>query len=367
MAYYEIYLDDQLGNRFTLLDSFSALRWQRTVNDVGFCTFSIAANLWDTNWFAKDNRVEIWRAADASSALTLEMVGFMRRKRQTMNGALETVEITALDQNYLLTSRVVNPPTSQIGTRYAADNLDDVMKAIVTAALGSGAGTRAITSYGFSVEADTSAGPSVAVKGSANLKVLLTALRDIHAKSRIAGTPTYFDVVPASPSTLEFRTFINQRGSDRTFGSTNNPNIVSVENETLRNPVLVQDYTDELTYVYARSSQTGQMAERSDSIRNAETGFSRRELFLWSREGGDALTTLADAEVQRGMPTVQFSGELVDGGDWKYGVDWGLGDRVTVNYGGKQMDVELMTVRAEVDSNGKEELSAEMALEDPPA
>lgn len=356
MAVYELYLADTLGNRFTTLDSFIALRWVRVVNDVGYLTISFAGGVWQSEWFAKDNRIELWRGHDAGKPPRLENVYFMRGIRHETQGALKTVTVSAADPVYLLTSR--NYRGSKV-----TDNLDDAMKTIVKACLGSTAGTgRDLTSYGFTVEADVSLGPSATV--TARGLNLLKGLQNISLASRQAGTPVYFDVVAPSPSTLEFRTFKTLRGKDRSFAASNNPHLLSVENESLQDPALWRDYLNEVTYIYGGGGN-GVAYAGSDTTRINESPFGRREAIYTDNKAllVTTLTSGVNAALRAGQPAIHFTGKLLETEGFIYGVDWEIGDKVTASYADMTFDVEIRGLDVTLDGDGLETLTGKLVYE----
>lgn len=373
-ALYEVKFGAQAdGTRIVEDVDFIRLRWGRAVDDAGYFELEISGGLFQPWWFAKDNRVEVWRqAAPPAGPWQLLMVGFMRTIKRELQGALETVTISGPDSLYLLGSRIINATRNSTDAKKTGA-ADDLMKALVRKQMGEDAVTdRDWSDYGFSVEADESAGATVSIR--ANHENLLDVLREIAEKSRQKqregdGTAIYFDVVNPTPTTFEFQTFAGLRGVDRSWGSGVNPVILSVENDTLRSATLIRDYTDEITYVY--SAGLGQnnvraVTEVYDDARLGESVFSRRE---WLEDARSALTEdertdVGQKALEQRKPVFKFTGEIVDQPGLMFGQDWGLGDRVTAIVSGEQYDVEVWAVLGEVDQDGRETLTGKLRYGD---
>ena len=58
-----------------------------------------------------------------------------------------------------------------------------------------------------------------------------------------------------------------------------------------------------------------------------------------------------------------FSGNLLDTQQFRYGVDWQFGDRITAQYGGEEFDAMIDAVVFTVDENGQETLEARAEVE----
>lgn len=373
-ALYEVKIGTQAdGVRIVEDVDFIRLKWGRAVNEVGYVELAIAGGIFQSWWFAKDNRIEVWRQADPPSGpWQLLMVAFMRTIKRELQGPLETVTIRGPDSVYLLDSRIISATRDNADAKKSGA-ADDLMKAFVREQMGSGAAAdRDWSAHGFSVEADESAGATVNIR--ANHENLLDVLRHISEKSRQKqregnGNAIYFDVVNPSPATFEFQTFAVLRGADRSWSSGVNPVILSAENDTLRNATLIRDYWDEITYVYSAglgTNSTRKVTEVYDEVRLEESVFSRRE---WLEDARAALTeeerTDAGKKVlEQNKPVFKFVAEIVDQPGLLFGQDWALGDKVTAIVSGEQYDVEVWSVQGEVDQDGRETLTGKLRYGD---
>lgn len=359
---YELILADQLGKDIATLDLFESLEWSRRVNGVGAFTAVFARDNFDRDLFDKDRRLQIWRKPDDSDPQLL-MVGFLRRLRRRSSGGKRIVIISGPDSNYLLSGRSVASDSGLPGSDKSGP-ADDVMKEYVDDAMGAAASSdRILTSGGFSVQADQGLAPTLN-KSAPRLKLLRT-LQELARSSANAGTILRFDVVNPIPSTFEFRTYINQRGLDRTHPDGSNPIQLSEESGTLSNPDLDQDWHDEVTFVYGGGQ--GQGAERKivtaeDTARSASSIFGRRE--GWYNGSNYSITaalqSATDAALVEGRPERHFSADIIDTKGNRFGKDWSFGDRVTALFDTEQIDVEVTSVRGKVSSDGKETITARL-------
>jgi hypothetical protein len=351
---YEIWVGDDAGNRIALVDNFENLVWGRALGTTGSFALRFAADQFSRSLFGLNRRVEIWRQPEGGQMYVVT-IGFMRYLEQGQEGANAYVIIGGPDALDLLNTRIVDAYSDTAGADKAG-TADDVMKEYVYEALGGGAAAgRNLTSDGFSIQADLSDGP--AIQWAAARHNLLRVCRELSDAAYEAGTPTYFDIVHPTPATFEFRTYVNQRGEDRTSGQPNAV-VLSPEEETLANPVLIQDYTEEVTYCYALGQSTGgtrNVQEEYDSTRLNLALFNRREGTVDGRDyGTDAeLQDLARRTLYLCRPRRDFRGDIVDKPGNRLGLNWNFGDRVTAQYAGEQYDMLVSAVGASFDENGE--------------
>lgn len=355
---YEVYLDDQKGNRIKLLTGWSTLEWGREVNDVGAFTLTFPEEQFDRDlWWGLDRRVEIWRKPQ-DGVLQLGMVGFCRYlERGHLRKDERYVTIKGPDANDLLPRRIV---AFAAGSSQAEKSgyAGDVMKEFVTENLGASAGTgRDITDYGFSVQVDTNDGYS-SVNKAASRKNLLKVLQDVAEISYNQGNPIYFDVVHPTPSTFQFRTYADQRGQDRTYPDGHNPILLAAELGNLRTPKLAQDWRKEGTYGYGGGQGEGaerEIVEISDTTRANASVFNRREFFF---QGSLHKTTARLQDATRARlrdlrPVRKFTGEIVEVENTRFGKDFGFGDKLTALFDDEQYDVMVAAFVAKVTDDGE--------------
>lgn len=356
---YELRLSDQNGQPLGLLERWASLSWSRRVNTVGAFIVRFPREAFDRGLFGLDRRLQIWRQPEGGSK-QLIMSGFLRYLRQSSNEqGQKFIEVAGPDAMNLLFRRVVaaNSGTSEAEKSGTAD---DVMKEYVDENLGSSAAAgRDITAYGFSVQADLSDGPSI--EKAAARRNLLATLQEIAADAYVQGTPTYFDIVHPTPSTYEFRTFTSQRGVDRSLPDGLLPIVLSEERGTLIVPDLIQDWRDEITFVYAAGQGTGAsrtVVELEDTTRTQISVFNRREGLFDGRnyDTSAKLTSAGRALLNAGRPRITFAGDIPDVPGNRFGLDWNFGDRVTASYLGELYTVIIGAINGQISQDGYEQL-----------
>lgn len=373
---YTVYLAQPGGARIMPLARYERLEYTLVANGIG--TLTLVVNASDLNWrlLVRDLRIEVWRRVDnGPEYLEGETVWFLRRRRRKTTNKVRQIIITAYSATCLLNTRIVaaNTNSSQATKTAVADNM---MKAVVREQLGSLATdpARSLATY-LTIAPDLSKAPSVSLEFAR--KTVLDVLQDIsQASANHATTPTplYFDIV-AIPgisngvvtTTLEFRTYINQRGVNRTSPSGLSPVVLSESRNNLTDVELEEDFSDEVTSVYARGAGIDNLAlvvNVTDSTRLAASVFNRREKFISSQAATAAtLTAAATGEVRNGRPRRRFSGRIVDTAATRYGVHWRHGDKVTALDEDDQFDCRADVVSVKVASN-TEDIDAQLRLED---
>lgn len=366
---WELWLDDPLGNRLSLLNKSVVEFWlSRVLNDIGEFQTVLRGNF-DQSLLLEDGLIEFWRAP-AGGALRWVGVGKVRKILFSDNeNGKEIITVSGPDGIDLLQTRIVAYAAGSAQAEKTGP-ADDLLKAIVRENMGSMAtdSVRNLTELGLSVAADLGLAPSV-TKAFAH-KPVLSVLQEISAASREKGTGLYFDVVPSDlPNgavTFEFRTYTGQRGVDRSSNS-NNPIYFGKKWKNLTNPVLEYDYLNEWNYVYAGGQGEGagrKIIEVLDAGRIGNSPWNRREKFVDARNEmtDPGVTARGQSELSAGRPRVRFSGDLLDSRTARYGIDWEFGDRASIEYQGRQIDGMIRTVRLGKAKDGVEIIEARIEV-----
>lgn len=391
MASYEFWMTDDGGNRIALLTNLFFGTYTRAVSGLGTISFGLSFSEFSKQfnpYFVPDRRVEVWRSAAEGIALRREDVFLLRKPNvYTRDDNVQVIQFYGRNGMDLLMRRsVIQAP----GTSYAVktDNIDDMMKAIVreqmlygSALDKSGAvdNTRAWPQNEFTVQADGSIGPSV--KRAFPDRVVYDICKELKEASiqynHIASTnrKIYFDVAPKNtnltnaPLGWEFQTFADLRGSDRTSGVQFSP-----ENENIDKPSYAINHLEEVNSVFVRGQGRGasQATEAvEDTTRAQASRWNRVEKVIsaTSETTAAALQAAGRGELDKSKPveTMEFTFLNIPGGETTprslYGVDWDLGDLVTVNYAGKQFESEILTVYVSLDDSGKETITGRNAVQ----
>lgn len=360
---YELWLTNDIGTRLAILDDVGGFEYVLRVNGVGAFSVTLPVDfdlvLLGIANEHPDRRVEFWRGA-LDTRKSLEIIGLIRSLDQaTSSSGVELLAVSGPDQGDLITRRIVAffAGTDEANKSGAAD---DVIKEYADENFGSSAvGTRrSWTSDGVSIQTDLTLGPTI--DRQASWRNLLTVFQDVVDSAQSEGTRTYYAMAPVSPEDFELRTWINQPGQDLT-----DEVVFSLERGNLDNPSLTYDYTQEVTVVYSggQGQGTGRMlAIITDTTRINSSVFNRREVFHDARnsETLNAVISEGKSRMAEGVPILRFTGDIRDTPKTRYGVDWRLGDRVTVSYKGQQFDSIINAVRVRVDGGGQETITAKV-------
>src|SRR3990167_2102870 len=366
MSEHECWLHDPYGNRLALLDTTHGFGYARVVNNAGWWAIPLPGDF-DDSLLKIDGIVEFWRKPEGG-ALRLQTSGFLRVITESTDAqGVDSIQIEGPDKNELISRRIVAYAAAS-SQADKTDQVDDMLKAIARENLGSSASAaRNLTALGFTVHPDLAAGPSI-TRGFAWREVS-RIYREIVDASAGVGTDLYWDIVPTSANAFELRTYIGQLGVDRSYGSGSNPVLFGLLWGNLAEPKLTRDYSKEGTTIYAGGQGEGAnrgIVEVADVTRLNRSPWNRREAFVDARNerDTDGGTTVANARLNDGRPRLRFIGKLLDTPQAVYGKDWNFGDRVTVEYRGRQLDGLVEAVTVKVDAEGNETVEARFEVED---
>jgi hypothetical protein len=364
---YQIYLCNAKGMRLMLFNekNIISLKLARSLNAVGVLEIELPATF-DFSIIQPDAMIEMYRTAlGGSTELVTETrwltVAFTR---QLING-VKSYKLTTLSGMDLLTRAHV---------LYAAGNAtytslnaaaDDEMKTVVAQNLGSAVLDATRKSYNppLTVQANATAGAVVAKDfAKQNLFTLCQSLADASAT---AGKLLYFDVVwNSNANSFEFRTYLNQRGSDLSSG--NAMVQFSPYRENIRDVSVEYDYRTDINYVYVAGQDIGanrSVQVRYDATRIGVSPYGKRETFQDARQvvkGSTnevaSLQAEGDAILRSNRPRKTFSGTMVNLPTSEFGTHWHWGDRVLASWDADTFIVMINSLTIDL-SGGKETIS----------
>ena len=216
------------------------------------------------------------------------------------------------------------------------------------------------TMSGLTVGADQSAAPSVS-KAFAYQQVFST-IQALCAQSAQSGVYLGVEVVPASGG-FEVVTFTGQRGMDR---STDGQVVFSLERRTLADGDLTYAYTDQATRIIAGGQGRGseRTIERADdATAQAESPYGLIE--GWRQATGAATSAAVEGEAEAGLwqrrARVRFNGTAQQVQGCLYGVNYGWGDIVPVQFEGVTLPCRVATVRNRAQRGAGEQLDIRLS------
>jgi hypothetical protein len=369
MAEYQIWAYDVWGQRIAVLDRLTKLSYVRTVNAVGALTATVPRDELPDAVVREDMRLEVWRKpAGGTWGLDGDTAWFLQqdvRGRDDRQGRYR--RLVAASATQLLARRLIAYDAGTVPQASRGANADDAMKGFVSENLGGSAVVGRDRSTWIFVQPNVSMGP--VVSKDVPWRNLLAVLQEIARDAFVAGTPVYFDLVSGSTTLLEFRTWVNVRGIDRSIASGGTEAVtLSIERGSLGGTVEVAiDWSDAVSAVYAggpRQAGARLVGLASDAIRIGASPFGLREGWI-DATGADTLAALnaeANSELNRRRPRKVLTGEILSVPGSAYGVDWGWGDLVKAEFEGDAFDARIDSVAVTVE-RGEEKIVAQIRAE----
>lgn len=364
-AGYEVWVCNDYGWRLGLLDAaLMRLEYVKSLEKAGYFSIQFGKAL-DTELLQVDRFIEIFRRPVGGS-LSMDFLGFLRYWEREFSKDVYSLTLAGPDQNDILARRIVAyaAGTAQAGITGAAD---DGVKDVFNENFLSGAtdADRRLDHnfMDITVQGDASAGASVD-KGFA-WRDVPRVMKDVADAAETAGERVYYWLAAlginenGSVPVMQFQTATGQPGNDLT-----NVVIFSPEWGNVEKASLAVDYREEVNYVYAGGQ--GEGSERviqtaSDTGRINASIYNRREAFVDARNEADPdrVQDVADAALAAGRPVRTFEATLLDTSQARYGLDWNLGDKVTVRAFGEQFAGIVRTVKVKV-SRGEESIDVKV-------
>ena len=349
---YELRVADASGNRLATVANFietenAALDYILSVGKIGVLTVTVPATI-DPTLFPLDARMSVWRSINGAPPVQDGQAVYLAR---VWEYGTDYTTITGFHVNELFARRIVAYGTWRAEGNQAAAPADDLIKTLINQNMlsGTGGGFR----YGDPTQVDISAllsiagnyGQGVSAPKMASWRPLMDTILEVAEASTFSGTYIAAEVVAPTESTLEARTYAGQRGVDH--GSTSSsPIVFSEARGNLKNAKLTIDRSQEVTWALARGSGTGvvvQTASALDSTRIAESPFNRREALVDVTNISDPnqLQAEANAAVRAGRPIRTLQADLVETPATTRGIQFDLGDIVTIEHRGLTIDMRL--------------------------
>jgi hypothetical protein len=356
---FEIWLGQANGKRLQLLDTQATFSYSKVVNGVGWFNVNVPGESINPEDLTVDNTIQVWRSGDFT-AQNNDFWGFLRHWQWNTTGdGLTTLTLSGPDQNDILNRRIVAYNTAETEGTITDTETDDAMKDVFNENFIGGAyDSRDISGNNVTVSADTTEGAKVTLDIS--YKNALNALQDLNKASRADGNEVFFwlavdRVDNDGVAHFDFRTSVNQPGTDRTTTSLDHPTIFSLEFGNLGAASLTYDYVNEINYFYVGSSGTGAsraIKEVFDLSRINASIWNRREGFKSANAyGGGGIRAIGKAALDEHRPRVIFTGDLLEAEQTPFG-SWEFGDKVTVVYNNLEFDVVVRSLTVAGSSSG---------------
>lgn len=276
-------------------------------------------------------------------------------------GGERRYRIEAQHVNSLLARRIVDYAAGSAQTSKTGA-ADDLIKEVVAENFVSPTDVTR-TMSGLGVDPDLAAAPSVS-KAFAYQQTL-SVIKALCAQSAQNGTYLGFEVVPTAGGDFQVITFTSQRGIDRTA----RPSAAfSLERRNLASGSLTYDYTEEATRVIAggQGEKAARDVERADNAdAQSASPYGLIEAFRQANgvEKGDtaALQGEAEAGLWQKRGRVRFAGSAQQITGSLYGVDYGWGDIVPVQFEGITLACRIPVVRNTATKQNGEDLDIRLS------
>lgn len=315
MAVYKIYVRDQNFNKVAEIDDYASLEMVSRFNAVGAWTMEIHTNTAAARELVKP-RAGIIVKRDGITVFS----GPVTQRKRKWDISTDQLTLSGLDDNVWLSRYLALPVTS--GPPYTTADYDvktgpveTVMKAYVTANMGSGA--KADRQLNITIEPDRARGTTVT--GRARFCTLL----DLFSTLALAGGDIGFRIVQAGNG-LQF--FVYQP-ADKTASAVFSPalgNLLSFEYSDAdpdANYIIVGGNGDGTARTFVESGDPGSIA-----------AYGRIEEFLDNRNTSNVseLNQAIIAELAQKAQKTSLTITPVDTESIAFGQDYSLGDRVSV-------------------------------------
>ena len=371
---------DALGNflietaAFLEIGNNPGLRYVLNCGNVGAMTVTLPPDL--NPFLRKDGRIHIMRSVNGGPAKREGGSCFLIRKWEY---AEDYTVVTAVHANDIMRRRcslwaaeTANSEQDTLFSDLALINVwDQNFASSITGSraydtsLAAGNSTQADISAYVSRQLDESIGPACAIYYP--WQNILDVMTSIASNSTENGLWLMAEIVAPTESTLEWRFFPNQRGTDLRLSSGSGLLFGSARGN-LDNAVLTVDAIEEITLVQAGGEQrdvvSGSDAGLSnriayDAVRMSETPFGRIEAFVDSGNATDLDMILSDANavLREGIPRISAVADLIETDQCIRGVHFDYGDYLTVQVRDQQYDMRLNILEVTLTQSGERSIA----------
>lgn len=365
MIEYQVWLKEPDGTTLRAITDWHSFDFQWFANGVGTLGIVLPIDYW--NIFDhdgdgspdRDMRFDVYRAVNGGDFnLLFDTCCFSRRYEYSR--AAGTMSVTALTANSLLDRRIVSarPGTDEARKAGAAAS---ILHDIVDEQMQSG-GLFEITERDWStkISAGFPVSGSPVVRAGFAYESIIEVCKKITDMSLEIGTYLAFDIVVDSSATggLLFKTYINQRGTDRRSGI-----VLSERYGNIEPTAAVLDYSDERTMLYVGGGGEGRYRQIAAAGRDALTiasgrpywGFNEKFYNATQQKGIQELANTGFAQLMVNDKKQTYAANILYVDGYQFGVDYGWGDRVTLYdaVAGRSADIRIDEVGVSASHEGE--------------
>lgn len=355
---YTIFIRTSAGAITANLTAMIGVKISRVLNGFDIAQTVITGSDPNAQYITYGAYVEIFRRdITAGVPNQREFAGVIYQSKATIN-EVTTISFMAVGFEILLQNRII-AYFAGVANRsvFAAQPAETVMKTLFNY----NAGSLATTANGRFLNGVITGATTGATSGAGNTisvgvagQNLLTAMQSIQ---EIAGGD--FAVIYTAPATFTFTWYTGQRGADRSATV-----IFSTATGTIGELVIEQLRIDDFNAVIVAG--VGAESARAIVTRPAvlPTGFDLREQWIDARNGQNTTAALqSTGDLELGLATkgrVTYSAQILQTPAMRYGVEYFIGDLVSVYTGSGTVTQKVNAVALSMDSQGREQIQIEL-------
>lgn len=360
MAYHNnVYLElkSAAGVTFARLDDFEQAVLTRGVNEIWRLDFTVRDKAILASLEHK-SEITLWRRDPINGLPWTNLFrGFFLGQRWEITDPAKQVTITALNQMWLLGTRVVAWPAETIDrSKFIGAKAETVMKNLVKYNAGSDATAangraRTGTITGLTVQTDGANGNTIDFYCAWDN--LLEALQKV---ARIGGGDF---LLVGSPTAPDFRWFTGQLGTDRTSTVK-----FSIDNGNITNPVWNNQRASEKTVAIVGGDGVGDFRQITTTTSGAYSSSNDTEVFVNASD-----VTTSSGRTDRGKKRLdetkalsEFTFDVVQTPAYRIQQDYFLGDKVSVinPFSGASLTAKIMRHIYIFSPDGSETIKVDM-------
>ena len=351
---YDIDLYSPAGVHTQSVEAFATLTLTRSVNTVGALTLTLPWSPVVWQHLPKDALIDVWRRRENGARQRVMNTLWLVSKRAVIlaTDGTQTIQVSAVDCIDLLRRwQITYDTATEQATKTAP--AESVIKSVVSEQL--------VTRGGLpiTVESDSSLGFSVSI--AAGWQQVLSTVQSVAQTSTQYGSYMAFDFDPTAMTAWTFRTYLGQRGMDRSSGSAI-PLTLSDKAGDVTSGTYMEDYSSCDSQVIALG-QTAKgattTATATDALLDGLGPFAHTESNTTMQNTTDVAYTLpcvAQAELRARRPSLCLSQAILpQSPSCQYGVQYDFGDKLSCSFAGLSFTAWLETLAVSVDASSGQE------------
>lgn len=301
-----------------------------------------------------DYRVQIYRKVNDGP---FKLEGLTEFIVETIDTTDTTLVVSGEDLQSVLARRVNAYASGATGSRYT-DQCDDIIKQLVrnnfiTALSGrDGSATNFSLSPYLVVSDDLGLAPTIDI--SCSRDNVLDVIVSVCNASAYLGTWLAGRIV-SNGLNWTFNSYVSS------FGANRSTTVLSRESKNVENIKIVYDRSEEYTSTIVGGSgvESNRMLGTADSTNISLTPFYRREYFYSNPQVSSSADALnyAYSLLRKYRPRMQFSADIINSNFFVRGIDFDIGDIITVQFLGTQYQCRINVINVSISASSITERS----------